>query len=135
VPQATQLTAAPPTPQEYLYDPAGRRDPFKPVFPDVIPAPTEGVNVENLPPLQRFGLTELNLIGVIWGGLGYSAMLQTPDGKGYTVRQGTKVGPNNGVVTSITENAVLVEEHFSDVYGNKQVRRFEKRLHEKEGSP
>ncbi len=59
-------------------------------------------------------------------------MLQAPDGKGYMVRRGTKVGPNNGVVSAITENAVVIEERFTDIYGKKQVREFIKRLHEKE---
>ena len=93
-----------------------------------------GEENHNLPPLQRISLTELNLIGIIWGGFGYSAMVQAPDGKGYTVRQGTRIGPNNGTVGSITENAVIVHERFTDVYGNKQVREYVKLLHAKEGS-
>ena len=87
-----------------------------------------------MPPLQRISLTELNLIGIIWGGFGYSAMVQTLDGKGYTVRQGTRIGPNNGTVSSITENAVIVHERYTDVYGSKQVREYVKLLHAKEGS-
>jgi type IV pilus assembly protein PilP len=93
-----------------------------------------GEDDQNLPPLQRISLTELNLIGIIWGGFGYSAMVQTPDGKGYTVRQGTRIGPNNGTVSSITENAVIVHERYTDVYGSKQVREYVKLLHAKEGS-
>lgn len=114
----------------YSYDPSGRRDPFKPYG---IEAPNMTGNLD-LPPLQRIGLTELNLIAIVWGGFGYSAMVQTPDGKGYTVRLGTKIGPNNGTVSAITENAVVVQERFTDVYGNKQVREYVKRLHTKEGS-
>lgn len=114
----------------YSYDPSGRRDPFKPHGIEV----HAGAGNLDLPPLQRIGLTELNLIAIVWGGFGYSAMVQTPDGKGYTVRQGTKVGPNQGVVSAITESAVIVQEHFTDVYGNKQVREYVKHLHTKEGS-
>ena len=44
----------------------------------------------SLPPLQRVGLTELSLIGVLWGNYGYTAMVQTPDGKGYSIRRGTQ---------------------------------------------
>jgi len=61
-------------------------------------------------------------------------MVQTPDGKGYTVRVGTRLGPNNGVVSGITENSVIVQEQFTDVYGKQQVREYVKRLHEKESS-
>jgi len=114
----------------FSYDPSGRRDPFKPVGLE-----KEGSSANlDLPPLQRVGLTEVSLIAIIWGGYGYSAMMQTPDGKGYTVRPGTKIGPNNGVVSTITETAVVVQERFTDVYGNKQVREYVKRLHAKEGS-
>lgn len=114
----------------YSYDPSGRRDPFKPI--GLEKQASEG-NLD-LPPLQRVGLTEVSLIAIIWGGYGYSAMVQTPDGKGYTVRQGTKIGPNNGVISTITESSLVVQERFTDVYGNKQVREYVKRLHAKEGS-
>jgi type IV pilus assembly protein PilP len=50
------------------------------------------------------------------------------------VRQGTRVGQNHGVVSSITENTVVVQERFVDVYGSKQVREHIKLLHAKEGS-
>ncbi len=118
-------------PGAYTYDPSGRRDPFASIVRD---GPLPGTENVDLPPLQRLSLTELNLMGILWGGFGYSAMVQAPDGKGYTVRVGTKIGPNNGVVIAITENALTVEERFTDVYGKKQVREYVKRLHEKEGS-
>ncbi len=112
------------------YDPSGRRDPFLPML-------QLGQQVEqdaNLPPLQRVGLTELSLIGVLWGNYGYTAMVQTPDGKGYSIRRGTRIGPNNGVVSSITERGIIVQERFTDVYGNKQEREYVKLLHPKEGT-
>lgn len=112
------------------YDPSGRRDPFLPMF-----QPGERVELDSsLPPLQRVGLTELSLIGVLWGNYGYTAMVQTPDGKGYSIRRGTRIGPNNGVVSSITERGIIVQERFTDVYGNKQEREYVKLLHPKEGT-
>jgi type IV pilus assembly protein PilP len=117
-------------PGEYSYNPSGRRDPFSVVLKDS----KTGEPNQSLPPLQQLSLTELNVIGIVWGGFGYSAMVQAPDGKGYTVRQGTRVGPNGGAVSSITENAIVVQERFTDVYGNKQVREYVKLLHAKEGS-
>lgn len=120
----------PSVPGEYSYNPSGRRDPFAIVLRD----PKMGEENLSLPPLQQLSLTELNLIGIVWGGFGYSAMVQAPDGKGYTVRQGTRVGPNGGAVSSITENAIVVQERFTDVYGNKQVREYVKLLHAKEGA-
>jgi len=115
----------------YTYNPSGRRDPFATI---VLEGPKLGADNMNLPPLQRTSLTELSLIGIVWGGFGYTAMVQTADGKGYTVRQGTKIGPNNGVVSVITENSVVVQERFTDVYGKKQVREYVKLLHQKENT-
>ncbi len=108
------------------YDPSGRRDPFSAL---VNLGRGDGKERRDLPPLQRIGLTELNIIGVIWGGFGYTAMVQTPDGKGYAVRRGTRVGPNNGVVTSITEKGIVVTERFTDIYGKQQEREHVKLLH------
>jgi len=121
----------PPGPPLYHYDPSARRDPFEAITLD---GQRARLDDPSLPPLQRVSLTELTLIGIIWGGFGYTAMVQTPDGKGYAVRKGTKMGPNNGIVTSITESAVTVEEQFVDVYGQKQVREYLKRLREKEST-
>lgn len=114
----------------HSYDPSGRRDPFAPVLQQL----TLGVVDPLLPPLQRVGLTEMNLIAVVWGAYGYAAMIQTPDGSGYTVRRGTRIGPNNGVVSAVTEKGIVVQERFTDVYGSKQEREYVKLLHQKEGA-
>ena len=111
------------------YDPAGRRDPFVPVLQQLGLGPID----PTLPPLQRVGLTEMNLIAVVWGAYGNTAMVQTPDGNGYTVRRGTRIGPNNGVVSAVTEKGIVVQERFTDVYGTKQEREYVKLLHPKEG--
>lgn len=112
------------------YDPSGRRDPFAPVVQELQPGKAD----PNLPPLQRVALTELNLIAVVWGSYGYTAMVQTPEGHGYTVRRGTRIGQNNGVVSAVTERGIIVQERFTDVYGKKQEREHVKLLHPKEGS-
>ena len=113
----------------HSYDPSGRRDPFAPVLQQLGLGPID----PTLPPLQRVGLTEMELIAVIWGAYGNTAMVQTPDGNGYTVRRGTRIGPNNGVVSAVTEKGIVVQERFTDVYGAKQEREYVKLLHPKEG--
>lgn len=122
------MSAAPPPPVGG-YDPAGRRDPFTPVLSQLAPGQID----PTLPPLQRVNLTDMNLIAIIWGAYGYTAMVQTPDGNGYTVRKGTRVGPNSGVVSAVTEKGIIVQERFTDVYGRKQEREYVKLLHPKEG--
>ncbi|MGC4099276.1 MAG: pilus assembly protein PilP [Nitrospira sp.] len=112
------------------YDPSGRRDPFAPIVQELEPGKMD----TTLPPLQRVTLTELNLIAIVWGAYGYTAMVQTPEGHGYSVRRGTRIGQNNGVVSAITERGIIVQERFTDVYGKKQEREHVKLLHPKEGS-
>lgn len=112
------------------YDPSGRRDPFAPIVQELQPRKMD----TTLPPLQRVTLTDLNLIAIVWGAYGYTAMVQTPEGHGYTVRRGTRIGQNNGVVSAITERGIIVQERFTDVYGKKQEREHVKLLHPKEGS-
>ena len=114
----------------HSYDPSGRRDPFVPVLQQLGLGPID----PTLTPLQRVGLTEMNLIAVVWGAYGNTAMVQTPDGNGYTVRRGTRIGPNNGVVSAVTEKGIVVQERFTDVYGSKQEREYVKLLHPKEGA-
>lgn len=115
----------------FTYDPAGRRDPFAPILQ---PGTGNAKPDANLPPLQQVNLTELNLIGIVWGAYGYTALIQTPDGKGYTVRRGTRLGLNNGIVSAVTERGIIVQERFTDLYGKKQEREYVKLLHAKEGS-
>ncbi len=112
------------------YDPSGRRDPFAPIIQELQVGKTDST----LPPLQRVTLTELNLIAIVWGAYGYTAMVQTPEGHGYTVRRGTRIGQNNGVVSAVTERGIIVQERFTDVYGKKQEREHVKLLHPKEGA-
>lgn len=130
---STSMASHIPVPDEVVgggYDPSGRRDPFAPIVQELQPGKTD----TTLPPLQRVTLTELNLIAVVWGAYGYTAMVQTPEGHGYTVRRGTRIGQNNGVVSAITERGIIVQERFTDVYGTKQEREHVKLLHPKEGS-
>ncbi len=115
----------------FTYDPAGRRDPFAPILQQGIGRDRPDAN---LPPLQQVSLTELNLIGIVWGAYGYTALIQTPDGKGYTVRRGTRLGLNNGIVSAVTERGIIVQERFTDIFGKKQEREYVKLLHAKEGS-
>jgi type IV pilus assembly protein PilP len=120
-----------PPPAPYVYNAEGRRDPFQ----SILVTAESARNLQRLPPLLRTEIGELRLIGIVWGGFGYSAMVQTPDGKGYTIRVGTPVGPNNGSVRKITERYLTIEEKYTDIFGEKKVREVKLDLHpQKEGS-
>ncbi|MBI3802862.1 MAG: pilus assembly protein PilP [Nitrospirae bacterium] len=114
----------------FQYNPEGRRDPFK----SIIVASGKRTISESLPPLQRKELSEMRLIGIVWGNFGHGAIVQTPDGKGYPVRKGTRIGTNNGLVSQITNKEMVVEEKFQDIFGETKVRSVVMELHpQKEG--
>jgi type IV pilus assembly protein PilP len=129
VEQKAEVPSPPPAPS--TYNPEGRRDPFQ----SILVSAESAKSLRSLPPLLRTEIGELRLIGIVWGGFGYSAMVQTPDGKGYTIRVGTPVGPNNGAVRKITERYLTIEEKYTDIFGEKKVREVRLDLHpQKEGS-
>jgi len=116
----------------YAYNPAGRRDPFTPIIIKEEKKSMAGAKA----PLERYPINEFKLAGIIWGGLGYHAMLEGPDGKGYFVRVGTKVGPNQGVVKKITQNTMVIEEKFKDPQGETNRKEIVIELRKKqEGTP
>ena len=102
----------------YTYDPKSRRDPFQSL--------TRLVKIDKTlaerPPLQRVPLSDLKLLGIMWGGYGYYGLVRTPDGKGYTVKEGTLMGTNNGVISTITDKTVIVSEPSIDITGNKSTK-------------
>jgi type IV pilus assembly protein PilP len=97
----------------FSYNPAGKRDPFTPI---IVKDERKALSGDR-PPLERFNLSEFKLTGLVWGGFGYSAMLEGPEGKGYFVHVGTIIGQNKGVVKKITKDAMVVEEKFKTISG------------------
>ena len=142
-PPASQPTSAvtPTTPQAmaeeipvtvYAYSPAGRRDPFMPIIIKEEKKALAGAKA----PLERFPINEFKLAGIVWGGLGYHAMLEGPDGKGYFIRVGTKIGPNQGVVKKITQTSMTIEEKYKDPTGEVNRKEITIELRKKqEGTP
>jgi len=97
----------------FSYNPEGRPDPFSPI---IIKEDRKAQTGER-PPLERYGITEFKLAGIVWGGFGYSAMLEGPDGKGYFVHVGTAIGQNKGIVKKITQHTMVIEEKFKTISG------------------
>jgi hypothetical protein len=62
-------------------------------------------------PLQS-SLDSLTFAGVIWDEKETIGLIETPDTKGHTIRVGSFVGPNFGVVQSIDEERVVVLERL-----------------------
>jgi type IV pilus assembly protein PilP len=110
---AAPQVAEKPAEDVYAYKPAGRRDPFAPI---IVKAGT-GRDDKSKPPLERYPVSEFKLAAIVWGGFGYNAMVEGPDGKGYFLKVGTVMGPNRGVVKRITQSSVIVEETYKSYTG------------------
>jgi len=116
---------------DYTYDPKSRRDPFQSLANLL-----KGDHARaELPPLQRVPLSDLKLQGIMWGASGYYGSLRMPDGKSYTVKEGMRIGMNNGVIAMIRKHAIIVSEPSLDLAGNPTTKEIEILLRPQEVSP
>lgn len=113
---------------EYTYKPTGRRDPFAPI----IEREERAEQRFALPPLERFAVAEFKLTGIVWGGFGFNAIMEGPDGKGYFVRKGTVIGVNHGKVKKITSDALIIEETFKNYMGETERKEIIVKLQKKQ---
>lgn len=111
----------------YTYKAEGRRDPFKSLLLGLKEKKPSG-----LAPLQQRSLSELKVIGIMWENRKHTAMVETPDGKGYLVKEGALLGPDGGVIREITEDSIVIEEEYTDYYGKRKFKKTVLRLHAKE---
>ena len=98
------------------YDPQGRRDPMEPLVkeapPPAVPKRVEREPDEAREPLERFDLAALRLVAIVRGGFGSKALVKAPDGKGYYVTVGTRMGMHGGRVSEIRDQALVIEELY-----------------------
>ena len=115
--------------EKYIYDPKGKRDPFKP-YVDL-----EAQKKKKLVPLQKYEVSQLKLTGIIWGGgMNSMAMVEDPIGKGYVIKKGMRIGSNDGKVKKITKDRVIITERYRDYLGEVKSREVSLKLyHTKEG--
>ena len=122
-PEASVQTVA----AEFTYDPAGKPDPFIPLVSEaaIISQKTDGPPAPedaDLPPLQKYDLSELNLVAIIIRDDNTStAMVEDKAGYGYILKQGMLIGKNNGIIRQITPSAIVVEEKTVDSSGSEKI--------------
>lgn len=94
--------------EAFEYNPRGRRDPFVQPIPD---KPVEQGAVHGpLLPLQKFDLSQLRLVGIIWDVRKPQAMIKDPSGATHLVGTNTRIGPRNGYIAVIREGEIVVVE-------------------------
>ena len=120
--------APPPAPAAapYVYEAKSRRDPFRPLIRPRV----ETAKARPKTGLAALDVKELKLAGIIWGGRGYYALVEAPNGAGYVVRLNDTVG-EDARVAKITSDAVMFEVRTSPV-PQSQARQVELRLRKEE---
>ncbi|MBS2026146.1 MAG: pilus assembly protein PilP [Deltaproteobacteria bacterium] len=100
----------------YVYSPVGKRDPFQNVFAikEVKQTAVRPSGDRKAGPLQRFSLDRLRLSLTMTGTSSPLAMIEDPDGRGWTVHIGDFVGQNWGKVTSIQRDQIIITETITD---------------------
>jgi hypothetical protein len=107
---------------KFQYHLEGRSDPFMPFISDKAEGtlnPNDIVeNEEQLTGMQLFEPGQLNLVALVNTPDQKFAMVEDVSGKGYIIKEGTKIG-RRGVVRSIIPNKVLIEETAMTRAGKK----------------
>lgn len=118
----------PVSPEGFIYNPEGLRDPFIPIRKGKVELPPEmrppgEVEFNPQDPLQAFSVSEYKLVGVLWDARDPRAMVRTPEGKVYTIRKKIRLGREGAVVAAIRESEIVVVEPNPDgTYVNASTR-------------
>ena len=115
---------------EYSYNPAGKPDPFKP-FIQLTPV-REASRSAPLTPLQKYDISQLKLVAIISTPEGNIALVEDATGKGYFLKKGTWIGKNDGKVTKILKDKVIIEEVYQDIFGQTKTNEISLFLHKVE---
>jgi type IV pilus assembly protein PilP len=116
--------------EEYSYNPAGKPDPFKP-FAQLISG-RGGSGTAPLTPLQKYDISQLKLVAIISSPGGNVALVEDVAGKGYFLKKGTWIGKNDGKVTKIFKDRVIIEEVYQDIFGQTKTNEVSIFLHKVE---
>lgn len=125
------------TESESTYNPAGRIDPFEPLFQTKAGKGASGVvrsqtirdaRKGKLTPLENLDISQMKLTAIIISPQRSIAMVQESTGKGHVIKKGTFIGINSGRVVDIRQNEVIIEEEVEDLLGKIIVRKRELKL-------
>ncbi len=124
-------------PKLYVYNPAGKPDPFQPFWNVGLvqlnsPAPVGRVqtNQNCITPLACMDVGQLTLVAVVIPKHGRPmAMVQDASGMGYVLHIGTRIGEHRGRVYRILPGKVIVREEVKDLNGNLVYRKSVLLLH------
>jgi type IV pilus assembly protein PilP len=113
-----------------VYDRTDLRDPFRSFEWERRELATEELEGG---PLEQFDVSQLSVIAVVWKTGSARALVEDPGGESYIIAKGTRIGKNDGTVTKIDDNLVVVNESYEDYLGNVTQKDVELRIRRSEG--
>lgn len=96
----------------YLYNPVGKRDPFRNLIDEIRAERSSTEKVLCNEPLCGYDLEQLTLVAVVSGDANPVAMVEDPAKVGHVVHRNSRVGKQGGKVTQIQRDCVVVTEYF-----------------------
>lgn len=116
--------------KEFTYNPTGKPDPFKP-FIQLTPIRGSSRSTP-MTPLQKYDISQLKLVAIICTPEGNIGLVEDATGKGYFLKKGVWIGKNDGKVTKILKDKVIIEEAYQDVFGQTKIQEISLILHKGE---
>ncbi|HSN15496.1 MAG TPA: pilus assembly protein PilP [Anaeromyxobacteraceae bacterium] len=104
---------------DWAYSSVGKRDPFRSFLAE-LELQGGALATRCATPLGKFELEQLKLRAVIVGLEDPVAMVEAPNGTGYTVRRGACMGKNGGIVAAVRSGEVVVTEWAIRADGTKE---------------
>lgn len=102
---------------EYVYQPVGKRDPFRSFFDSYEPVQPAQVVDASCGLLCQWEIDQLRLVAVVSGVASPLAMVEDPEGRGHMVRRGSFIGKRSGKVSDIRRDRVVVTELLRNKQG------------------
>ncbi len=120
-------TALGPVEIDFVYESRDRRDPFRSAF--------WAHTIRDAPrgPLEQYELGQLAVTAIVWETGRPRALVADPSGSAYVVKEGSKIGKNEGLVIHIGDNLVLVKETYIDFAGEQSTKDVEMRIRTSQG--
>lgn len=112
----------------FTYVAEGKRDPFRSF---VLEHAKDRIHDRG--PLEQFDLAQLSCVAVVWNTERPRALILDPSGRGYVVSEGTMVGKNDGKVTSIGDNTVVIRETYVDYLGERTEKDIQMHVRQSQG--
>ena len=119
--------------EAYSYSPQGRRDPFLSIIEASKKEKESEKKKKSLKPSEMYDVAEIKVIAIASDRNRAYAMVQLPDKKYFTVKEGMTLGIYNGKIIRIDAGSVVVREYLKDYKGEVQPKDTILRLRKEEG--